>query len=146
MPLPLRVLGDRVLIRPDVNRHAPEQSAGGVFLAKSLAAAVTGEDVAIAPCRGTVVALGRPRHPLRDEAFALAATLERHRRSDEGLETDAAQLLRDLVRRDPCVAIGDDVLFGYDAGQETVIDDETYLILREAELLAIVETVPEGVV
>jgi co-chaperonin GroES (HSP10) len=58
------------------------------------------------------------------------------------LSEDAAHLLRDLVRRQPCVSVGDDVLFSHDAGQETVIDNETYIILREAELLAVVE--PEG--
>ena len=146
MVIPLRVLGDRVLVKPDVNTNAPVQTEAGVFLAKSLAAAVTGEDPTKSVHRGTVVGVGTPRHPLYLEASTLAGKLEAYHScpgplGDELVE-DAAQLLRDLIRRQPCVAVGDDVLFSHDAGQETVIDGEPLVILHEHELLAIVE--PEG--
>ena len=58
MTLSLRVLGDRVLVRPDVNDNAPIQTATGVYLAKTLAAAVTGEDPTSSVHRGTVVESG----------------------------------------------------------------------------------------
>ena len=143
MSLPLRVLGDRVLVRPDVQANAPEQTAGGIFMAKSLTAAVTGDDPTRSLHRGTVMAVGRPRHPLRAEAESLSLTLRLYADPNEtsgraGMMRDASVLLLDLIRREPCVAIGDDVLFSHDAGLEITLEDEAYVILREEELLAIV--------
>ena len=137
----MRVLGDRVLIRPDVIANAPEQRESGIVLAKSLAAAVTGEDATTSLCRGTVIAVGTPRHPLRTEADDLAdrITLRCGATDDDDCILDAAHLLRDLVRKQPIVTIGDDVLFSHDAGQEITLDGETYLLMREDELLAVIE-------
>ena len=140
MTVPLRVLGDRVLVKPDVNLNAPETLASGVVVAKSLAAAVTGEDATISICRGTVIAVGTPKHPLHHEVESLAKRLEQGPPFTDLM--DAAHLLRDLIRRQPCVAGGDDVLFSHDAGQETIVDSDTYVILHEHELLAVV--VPES--
>ena len=147
MTLPLRVLGDRILIKPDVDEHAPEQ-VGSVFVAKSLAAAVTGSDAVNSVCRGTVVAVGTPKHPLHDEAAILADTCEGYGliSSSETLKHtwhDAAHMIRDLVRKQPSASIGDDVLFSADAGQRIDLEDESYIILHDADLLAIVE--PEDV-
>ena len=141
---PVRVLGDRVLVRPDVNANAPQQTDAGIYLATSLAAAVTGEDASTSLHRGTVIAVGNPKHPLHHEAASLATRLEAIEASY--LDTfdavvDAAHLLRDLVRRQPCVSVGDDVLFSHDAGQELTLDGETFVILHETDLLAVV--VPE---
>ena len=138
MMVPLRVLGDRVLVTPDVHANAPEQTAGGIFVARSLAAAVTGTDATTSVSRGTVVAVGRPRHPLHHEAETLAARLERGVGLDAEVAHDAAQLLRDVTRRRPCVAVGDDVLFSHEVGQEIVVDGVSYLILHEEHLFAVV--------
>lgn len=59
MSLPLRVLGSRVLIRPDVQSAAPEQTASGLYVAKSLAAAATGDDAVTWYVSGTVAAKGQ---------------------------------------------------------------------------------------
>lgn len=144
MSVPLRVLGDRVLVKPDVNSNAPEQLESGIVLAKSLAAAVTGSDPTNSVHRGTVIAVGNPRHPLYLEASGMADRIDKISAPDIEFDLldDAANMLRDLVLRQPCVAVGDDVLFSHDAGQETTIDGETYIIMREDELLAVVE--PEG--
>lgn len=143
--VPVRVLGDRVLIQPDTLANAPEQTAGGVFLARSLASAVVGEDPTVSVMRGTVVAVGRPRHPLHAEAVTLATKVERFVAAGEtpgrqSVFLDAAHLLRDLVRRHPAVSVGEDVLFAPDSGQTITVDAETYVLLHEAELLAVVET------
>lgn len=148
MSLPLRVIGDRVLVKPDVDPNAPQQTDAGIFLAKSMAAAVTGEDASTSLSRGTVLAVGNPRHPLHDVADSMAERVEREALKAGFLSScgadlqdtvvDAAHLLRDLVRRQPCVCVGDDVLFSADSGQLIQIDDESYVILREAELLAVV--------
>ena len=144
MTVPLRVLGPRVLVRPDVNRNAPEQTEAGIYVATSLAAAVTGEDPTMSWHRGTVIAVGQPKHPLEDEAVSLADKVSTSASValDDQVFHDAAQMLRDLVRRRSCVAINDDVIFSHDAGQEVTIDAETYLILHEDEVVAVI--VPES--
>lgn len=143
MSLPLRVLGDRVLIRPDVDDNAPRMLTSGIATAVSLAAAITGEDKTTSVWRGTVIAVGTPRHPLHGEAVSLASLIEKYSHYGE-TETrahtirDAAHLLRDLVRKQPSVTVGDDVLFSHDAGQQITIENETFVLMREDELLAIV--------
>lgn len=148
MSAPIRVLGDRVLVQPDVNKNAPEQTDGGIFLAGSLAAAVTGEDPTTSIHRGTVVGVGTPTHPLKHEAEVLAEKLssipEHHWRDGDLWEIaeDGARMLHDLVRRVPCVSVGDDVIYSRDAGQEITIETETYVILHEHELLGVVAPEP----
>lgn len=143
MSAPLKVLGDRVLVKPDLIDNAPETTESGVILAKSMASAVTGTDPTLSFSRGTVVGLGTPRHPLKDEAEALAVKLSVNRLHEDERHhpfTDAAAMLRDLVRRQPAVQLDDDVLFSHDAGQQITLGGETYVILHEAELLAVVES------
>ena|SRR5215831_7698849 len=43
------------------------------------------------------------------------------------------------VHDNPCVKIGDYVLFSWQSGQEFWMDDERLLIMRESDLLAVVE-------
>src|SRR5689334_16708849 len=73
--IPLRVLGDRILVQPDEDRNAPELLASGIHIAKTLSAAVTGEDRTWSVQRGTVIAVGNPRHPRKEDAEHLADAL-----------------------------------------------------------------------
>jgi co-chaperonin GroES (HSP10) len=146
MSVPLRVLGDRVLVRPDVSANTPEVLDSGVVIATSLAAAVTGADPTTSVHRGTVVAVGNPRHPLQHEAESLARVIQRRARAssvasgeDDSPEADAAHLLRDLVRRHACVRIGEDVLFAHDVGQDVDLEGKRHILLHEGDLLAVVE-------
>ena len=148
--IPLKVLGHRVLVKPDINANAPETLASGITIAKSLAAAVTGDDPTVSVHRGTVVALGTLRHPRWQEATTLAEKVERFAARGETEHRthaflDAAHMLRDLVRVQPSVAVGDDVLFSHDAGQQITLDDDTYVLLQDGELLAVVEPEPVSV-
>lgn len=43
------------------------------------------------------------------------------------------------THRDPCVKRGDYVLFSWQSGQEFWMDEERFLIMRESEILAVVE-------
>lgn len=139
---PLRVLGDRVLIRPDEEPNAPEVLDSGLVTARSLQAAVGGHDTVTSVTRGSVVAVGQPRHPLREVAVDLATRLERSTAYwPDGLVKDAAQLLRDLTGREPAVKPGDDVLFAAQSGQDVTIAENRYIILREHELLAVINGV-----
>ncbi|MTI63428.1 co-chaperone GroES [Methylophaga sp.] len=51
----------------------------------------------------------------------------------EGAMTDAG------VRREMTVKVGDRVLFGQYAGSEVKVDGETLLVMKESDILAIVE-------
>lgn len=144
MTLPLKVLGDRVLVKPDTIDNAPERLQSGILIAKSMAAAVTGEDAEHSINRGTVVAVGNPKHPRAVEAKEIAEKniapcwpTKEH--SETCPHCKAYDFIMDLVRREPCCQIGDDVLFAYDAGQSITLDDETYILLHENDLLAVVE-------
>ena len=43
------------------------------------------------------------------------------------------------THRQPCVKSGDYVLFSWQSGQEFWMDDERLLIMRESDLLAVIE-------
>lgn len=139
----LRPLQDRVLILP---QPPVEQTASGLAVVEHRKP----EQV------GTVVAVGLQVHPKKAEAEALANQLgdaaEDHDLDagwNDNLEPlsigevswKAAQLLRDLVRREPLVKVGDQVLFSWLAGQELLDADHDvrYLVMREADLLAVIE-------
>lgn len=122
----LRPLGDRVLIKPDKN---PEQTESGLHLVEHRKPENMGTVVAVGPCP----------HPLKHEASTLAERLERC--YDDEIITDAANMLRDVTRREPSVKVGDDVIFSWTSGQELFVDDERYLLMREGDILAVVEPV-----
>ena|ERR1051326_5147683 len=46
-----------------------------------------------------------------------------------------------LCVRDPSVRVGDTVAFAYDAGQELTLDGDRYLLIRDADLVAVLESV-----
>jgi len=123
-------LGDRVLIQPDA---VATTTASGLALVEHWPDEVSGR----------VVAVGRARHPRKDEAFDLADLIERaceHPSSAHACSTcEAAQLLRDLTGREPVVAVGERVIFSRAAGQDIQIDQTRYFLMREADLLAVIE-------
>lgn len=127
----LRPLNDRVLIKPHQN---PDVTESGLVLPENRAERY-------AEMQGTVVAVGRMKHPRKNDAEFLAFTIERNARCEPPeLRDTIINMLRDLVRREPIVKEGDDVLFSWSVGQEITIDDERYLLMREDDLLAVLET------
>ena len=127
----LRPLNDRVLIKPHVN---PDETESGLILPDKRADKY-------AEMQGTVVAVGRATHPRKAEAEALADKIEADQIDAlSNAWREGCRLLRDLVRREPIVKEGDDVLFSWSVGQEITIDDERYLLMREDDLLAVLET------
>lgn len=117
-------LSDRILIKPEL---APTQTASGLHLAEHWKPEQT----------GTIVAIGRPKHPRKDEAFKLAKRLDKLLTP---LAQSAAQLLRALTGREPDVHVGDYVLFSWQAGQEVWVNDgeHRYLLMREDDILAVI--------
>jgi len=120
-------LGDRVLIKPDVVKTTTDS---GLHLVEHWPDEVS----------GVVVAIGRPAHPRKAEAFAMAANLDAWTEANRmQVFADAAQLLRELTGREPVVSVGDRVIFSRVAGQDIQIDDTRYVLMREADLLAVLE-------
>jgi co-chaperonin GroES (HSP10) len=46
-----------------------------------------------------------------------------------------------LMFRQPDVKVGDTVIFGWDAGQEVFINEDRFLLIREADITAVLESV-----
>lgn len=124
----VRPLHDRVLIRPIKNA---DETESGLVLPENRADTY-------AEMQGEIVAVGHVTHPRKAEAEEFIAS-ELAGFSDGSVEGRAADLLRDLVRKEPCVKPGDHVLFSWSAGQQITIDDEEYILMNEADLLAVVE-------
>lgn len=134
----LRPLGDRVLIKPDL---PPDVTDSGLILAEQRKPEET----------GTVVAVGLCPHPLKHEAEEIAKELEdrvgfEHAYSGEEWiqalpDVRAAVLLRQATHREPLVKPGDYVVFSWVSGQEITVEDERYLLMREADILCVVEGV-----
>lgn len=129
----LTPLGERVLVEPD---EPITETASGLHIVEGKMPEQT----------GTVVAVGRAVHPLRDVSSSLAARLDKYALSGE-TETrgvalrDAAKMLRQLTAYEPSVKTGDRVVFSWASGQELVVNsgETRYLLLRESDLLAVVE-------
>lgn len=144
MSLPIRVTKGRVLIKPDLECQEVEQTDGGLYVAKTLEAAVEGQDARVSWYTGTVLAIGdraadfdvRPflRRTLRDllECATYAELLQ-------GVETVIREL-DDLPVEAPCdFQPGDLVTFSAQAGSEITIDGDTYLIVNVADVLGVLE-------
>lgn len=124
----LQPLPGRVLVQPEL---PPQESAAGLSLVRDY----------VIPTTGTIVACGTAKHPLKDEVFDLAKRLDTFSgvMSSSAIDvlTDAAQMLRDLTGREPEVSVGDRVAFSPYVGQELVINETRYLMLREDDVLCV---------
>jgi co-chaperonin GroES (HSP10) len=122
----LRPLADRVLIKPEV---PPNVTESGIIIQEDRKPEQT----------GTVIAVGPATHPRKEEAEAFADMLERG--IYDKCCDDAAVLLRDLVRKEPEVKVGDYVVFSWTSGQEIWVEDgeSRYLLMRESDILCVVE-------
>lgn len=128
----LRPIGDRVIIKPLQN---PDQTDSGLLLPEN-------RTERYLDMQGIVVAVGPCAHPRKHEADQLACLIERRQAAIGQVgspEHEAATMLRDLVAREPAVKVGDHVLFSWKDGQEVTIDDDTYLMMRESDILAVLE-------
>ena len=139
----LRVTEDRVLIRADRDDHAPTQTAAGLYLATSMAAAVEGEDPGESWFVGTIVQLGPQVNRLNHRRAILGLLLELEADGhDLGLAEIRAlrQRVEDLPTEQPDpLKVGDRVSFSWASGQQIMVDGEKYLILRASDVLAVLE-------
>lgn len=137
----IRPTGDRVLValppREDVT-----VSAGGIVLVKD-------PDRFYAPTRGIVVALGEKTGVITVDA-AYDAIMENVIVDQDGddLACHASDVRNALDAIAPApfdVEVGDCVIFPQSAGQEFTDDGLDYVILREAEIIGIVEPLVSAV-
>ena len=140
--IPLRLLGDRVLIRADLEDHAPSRRDSGLFVANTLTAAVTGADAARSWCVGTVVAIGPAVRRFAVRPYVLRRLQELIDEDTNGVvEQELVHLRRDIEALPSelaeGVAVGDRVTFSWTAGQELTIDTDSFIIVRAAEILAV---------
>jgi|GEM_PF-175648 len=129
----MRPIGDRVLIRPEAQA---EETDSGLALVEHKKPATA----------GTVVSVGTGEHPLRKEAADLVPVLDEIKdllySEHGGYQTDLSQVTDVLLKatqRVPEVKPGDYVVFSWQAGQELWVDDEQLLIMRESDILAVIE-------
>lgn len=127
----LKPLGNRILIKP---HKAPEQTESGLYVCEHKKPEQS----------GVVIAVGTPTHPRKLEAEALAWSLaDIHNTGTFMSDTvlQASDLLFDLVRREPCVKVGDDVIFSWQSGQTLTVDGEEFLLMPEDDILCVLEGV-----
>lgn len=132
----LRPLQDRILIKPEI---PPNITESGLILQEERKPEQTGTVVAVGPCS----------HPMKDIAEDLAHRLAvwAHGVSigddAQNLLIAAQECLKDVVRKEPEVKVGDYVVFSWTSGQEIWVEDgqERYLLMREADILCVVEGV-----
>ena len=141
--LSLSVTADRILIRADREDHAPTQTAGGLYAASSLTAAVKGSDEADSWFTGTVVQVG-PLVQKRDCRATLITWLRWIEEEGVDVHIDEITRLRQQVEAmwtdmpDP-VQVGQRVTFSWASGQQITLDVDRFLILRASEVLAVLE-------
>ena len=109
LTLPLRVLGPRVLIAPDIESQEPTKTPSGLLLAPTLEAAVNGRDAEVSYVSGTIVAVGT-HHVCR-----LCGTSGRD------------------------FTVGDRVAFSWKSGQDVIVEGTPYVIMPMADVLAVLE-------
>ena len=140
MSVAIRPTGHKVLVKPDA---APDTSAGGLVVPESAR-----REPAMS---GVVVAVGDgPASAHRVRAATITACVDRIVRLDdsdddgicEGLAC-ALESLRSFAAA--CTDLsevhpGDRVCFPYTAGQRLQVDEETYFVMQEDDITAVLET------
>ena len=140
--VPLRVLGDRVLIRPDVEEQVAEVRESGLYTAPTLAAAVEGSDRTIWYTTGTIVDVGVWPPDAKHVALThLRAWLRsaRYAVHKEDVAVLAGRLEALPAERVRDYRVGDRVTFSVQAGQDVTVNGESYVIMHDKDLLAVIE-------
>lgn len=142
LTIPFRPLGDRVVIKADLDDRAPVQTESGLVTAKTLAAAVEGTDQAESWFVGTVIALGPLVNKLELRPFVLRKLRELEQYKFVKHEEICALrfAIEDVPTETPeCVHLWDRVCFSWTAGQEVIVNGEKYLMLKASDVLAVLD-------
>ena len=143
----LRVVGDRILIRPDTEDQRVEETESGLLTAPSLVAAVEGSDRTIWHTSGTVVQVGEWPTDVRKFVTRRLEQMEAECSTFVAVK-EIATLRSDLaalpVYRPREITVGDRVIFSVQAGHDVTLNGEPFVIMAEKDVLAVLPA--EGVV
>lgn len=147
MSLGFTPLGDRIVIKADIEDHAPQETASGLLLASSMAAAVDGSDTEDSWFVGTIVAIG----PLVNHFDCRKFVLRKLRGLFPALRVDESHICAEIEDEiipaiealptdcpDP-LNVGDRVTFSWASGQQMTLDGEKFLIMKASEVLAVLD-------
>jgi len=123
--IPLKPIGGRVMVKP---LQPTKELDSGIVLVEDAVPETMGQVLAVSDTADPNVL--RLREAL-NEAIACCPDIQ----TAEGW----SELIRETAPRAPDVAVGDVVLFSWQAGQEVLLDGERVLLLAESDLLATVE-------
>lgn len=143
---PLRVLGDRVLIRAEIETHVPVAQTSGLLTATTLAAAVDGEDRTESWCQGDVVQVGPAVNVPDGRRVAIEGL--RALLDDRGPARPGLAHLLDRLERLPATCgeplLGHRVVFSWQSGQRVTVDGVNYLIMSARDILARIDDASGG--
>src|SRR5437588_7675116 len=100
---------------------------------------MTTVSVKIRPLGDRVVVKPLPSEPTRKSGIVLPDTAREKPQEGEILAVGPGKVLDNGKRTSPEVGVGQKVLFAKYAGSEVKLDGEEYLILRESDIMGIVE-------
>lgn len=125
----IKILGDRVLVLLEAT--PPEiVTESGILLQRD-------PDYRKVPTRGIVAQLGEKRDSV--EIAAVLAVLDEQ--TPFAAVDDVTEAMRALRPAPFDVAVGDCIIFSPGDGEEVELDGSSYVILREFEILGVVEAV-----
>jgi co-chaperonin GroES (HSP10) len=123
--IPLKPIGGRVMVKP---LRPTKELDSGIVLVEDAVPETMGQVLAVSDTADPDVARLR-------EALSIAATTC----PDAEQARVWSEIVSETAPRTPDVAVGDVVLFSWQAGQEVLLDGERVLLLAESDLLATVE-------
>jgi co-chaperonin GroES (HSP10) len=123
--IPLKPIGGRVMVKP---LRPTKELDSGIVLVEDAVPETMGQVLAVSDTADPDVARLR-------EALSIAATIC----PDAEQARAWSEIVSETAPRTPDVAVGDVVLFSWQAGQEVLLDGERVLLLAESDLLATVE-------
>jgi co-chaperonin GroES (HSP10) len=123
--IPLKPIGGRVMVKP---LRPTKELDSGIVLVEDAVPETMGQVLAVSDTADPDVARLR-------EALSIAATIC----PDAEQALVWSEIVSETAPRTPDVAVGDVVLFSWQAGQEVLLDGERVLLLAESDLLATVE-------
>ena len=147
MTVPFTPLGNRVVIKADVEDHAPQETGSGLLTAKTLSAAVEGIDVQDSWFVGTIVAAGPAVNRFEIRPYVIRRV--RELTGNGTINVAGLQRLADEVTHLPAdcpdpLKTGDRVTFSWASGQQITVDGEKFLIMPASEVLAVLDPVPQN--
>jgi chaperonin GroES len=92
----------------------------------------------IRPLQDRVLVKRQKQAEVSSGGILIPTTAQENPSEGEVLAVGPGKVRTDGTRREPEVKAGDVVMFGKYSGTEITVDDETYMLMREDDILAVV--------